>query len=184
MFLVSDLLTFWFWMVCFDFDFLLIYVRLPRNFNVEIYALFRRFFVTEKQTPQTVSLLECMLSLSWSQPPPCLTLPIQQQKTYHRAGSKWTSNTERTFLKIQNVSVTFLVDSLLFQPPLGPEIGGLGGLWWYYTFKRGGELIRRDHISLNWHRYHHGTTIHHLVELKEILRWTKKQTNSSWCCSF
>ena len=183
MFLVSDLLTFCFRMVHFETFYWFTYVY--REILMSKFThFFRRFFVTEKQTPQTVSLLECMLSLSWSQPPPCLTLPIQQQKTYHRAGSKWTSNTERTFLKNQNVSVTFLVDSLLFQPPLGPEIGGLGGLWWYYQFKRGGELIRRDHISLNWHRYHHGTTIHHLVELKEILRWTKKETNSSWCCWF
>ena len=39
----------------------MIYTLLSRNFDVEIYALFPQFFVTEKQTPQTFTLLECMI---------------------------------------------------------------------------------------------------------------------------
>ena len=35
----------------------------------------------------------------------------------------------------------------------------------HYQFKEG-KLIRRDHISLNWHRHHPGTTIRHLASLK------------------
>ena len=42
-------------------DFLLIYALLSQSFYVEIYALFRRFFVTETQTPQTFLLLECTI---------------------------------------------------------------------------------------------------------------------------
>ena len=38
----------------------MIYALLSRNFDVRIYAFFRRFLKTEKWTPQTFSLLECM----------------------------------------------------------------------------------------------------------------------------
>ena len=40
--------------------FLMIYTLLSQNFDVKIYALFPNFFLTEKQTPRTLSLLECM----------------------------------------------------------------------------------------------------------------------------
>ena len=33
---------------------------LLQDFDVEIYALFPQFFVTQKQTPQTFLFLECM----------------------------------------------------------------------------------------------------------------------------
>ena len=38
----------------------MIYALLSQNFDVRIYALFRRFLETENWTPQTFSLLECM----------------------------------------------------------------------------------------------------------------------------
>ena len=56
MFLVSDLLTFSFkWCIFIRFTY---FCR--KNFMSRFTHFFRRFFVTEKQTPQTFPLLECM----------------------------------------------------------------------------------------------------------------------------
>ena len=45
--------------------------------------------------------------------------------------------------------MAFLVFCVGFFPR-----GSFCGLRWHYQFK-GGRLIRRDHISLNWRKYHH-----------------------------
>ena len=45
--------------------------------------------------------------------------------------------------------MAFLVFCVGFFPR-----GSCCGLRWHYQFK-GGRLIRRDHISLNWRKYHH-----------------------------
>ena len=58
MFLVSDLLTFCFRCI---FDSLLIDALLSQNVVFAIYGLFLQIFETGKQTPQTFSLLECMV---------------------------------------------------------------------------------------------------------------------------
>ena len=85
-----------------------------------------------------------------------VTLPIQQRRTYHRARWKWTS----LAILYTEEKPTCLPSLIKFSVRFEHLGLNLARFKWivvtlpslHYQFKEG-KLIRRDHISLNWHRH-------------------------------
>ena len=73
--------------------------------------------------------------------------------------------------------MAFLVFCVGFFPR-----GSCCGLRWHYQFK-GGRLIRRDHISLNWRKYHHRHH-HHFLSGIPYLYENQKGAEKNVCTSF
>ena len=63
----------------------MIYAPLSQNIFVKIYEIFHQMFETEKQTPQTFSLLECMIFVLLK----FLQLPTDRM---HKLINKWSTS--------------------------------------------------------------------------------------------
>ena len=70
--------------------------------------------------------------------------------------------------------MAFLVFCVGFFPR-----GSFCGLRWHYQFK-GGRLIRRDHISLNWRKYHHRHHHHFLSGIPYLYENQKGAEKNVW----